>query len=226
MPCSPTGKQLVLTSDCHPRLADDFTAEMTDRLLGGAVWGLTPPDAETRLNILSNRAQIEGGPAVSDEVLRDLAGKLRGNVRELEGALHSIRHFSRVAGRPIDHALVREALAELLHHAVRVVHIGGRGVGSVCSVLRLEAGALQSKGRAWSVSHPRMLAMYLARRHTSAAHSEIGRHFGGRNHSTVVAAEKKVRHALAAAANEELALGERRVRVRELIERIERDLLR
>jgi chromosomal replication initiator protein len=217
------GRQMVLTTDCHPRLADDFTAELTDRLLGGAVWGLTPPDPETRLNILRAKAHKEGGPAVPEEVLRFLAGKLRGNVRELEGALHSVRHYSRVTGRPVDLGLVREALAELLRHAVRVVQVGDVE-RVVCDVLKLDAAAMRSKARAWAISHPRMLAMYLARKHTASAYSEIGGHFGGRMHSTVVAAEKKVRQWLQDDA--ELSLGERRVKVRELVERVERDLLR
>jgi chromosomal replication initiator protein len=215
------GRQLVLTCDCHPRLADDFTPELTDRLLGGAVWGLTPPDAETRLSIL--RAKALPGQPLPDDVLKFLAGQLRGNVRELEGAIHSVRHFGRVTGRRIDVPLVREALADLLRHAVRVVQPADVD-GAVCTVLRLETGALQSKGRAWAVSHPRMVAMFLARKHTSASYSDIGAHFGGRNHSTAVAAEKKVRLWLQDDA--ELALGQRRVRVREIVERVERDLLR
>jgi chromosomal replication initiator protein len=215
------GRQMVLTCDCHPRLADDFTPELTDRLLGGAVWGLTPPDADTRLGIL--RAKSLPGAPLPDEVLKFLAAQLRGNVRELEGALHSVRHFSRVTGRGIDVPLVREALVELLRHAVRVVQLPDID-GAVCAVLRLETGALQSKGRAWAVSHPRMVAMYLARKHTSASYSDIGAHFGGRNHSTAVAAEKKVRLWLQDDA--ELALGQRRVRVREIVERVERDLFR
>jgi chromosomal replication initiator protein len=214
---------MVLTTDCHPRLADDFTAELTDRLLGGAVWGLTPPDADTRLLILRAKAQKEGGPKVPDEVLRYLAAQLRGNVRELEGALHGVRHFSRVTGRSVDLGLVREALADLLRHAVRVVRVEDVD-RVVCVALRLETGALQSRARAWEISHPRMVAMYLARKHTASAYSEIGGHFGGRNHSTVVAAEKKVRQWVQDDA--ELSLGERRVRVREVIERVERELLR
>ena len=144
-------------------------------------------------------------------------------MRELQGALHSVQHFSRVAGRPVDLALAREALGDLLRHAVRVVQLPDID-RAVCHVLRLEGGALQSKQRAWFVSHPRMLAMYLARKHTAAAYSEIGRHFGGRNHSTAVAAEKKVRQWLQD--NAELALGERRLRVREIVELVERELLR
>jgi chromosomal replication initiator protein len=217
------GRQMVLTCDCHPRLADDFTPELTDRLLGGAVWSLLPPDSDTRLALLRAKAAATREQAIPDEVLRYLAGQLRGNVRELEGALHSVRHFSRVTGRSIDVPLVREALADLLRHAVRVVQLGDVE-RAVCQVLRLEAGTLQSKGRAWAVSHPRMVAMFLARKHTSASYSVIGSHFGQRNHSTAVAAERKVRQWLAQDAD--LALGQRRIRVRELIERVERDLLR
>lgn len=217
------GRQVVLTCDCHPRLADDFTPELTDRLLGGAVWGLTPPDADTRLAILRAKSLTGRDIPVPDAVLKFLAGQLRGNVRELEGALHSIRHFSRVTSRPIDISLVREALSDLLRHAVRVVQPNDVD-RAVCQVLRLEAGMLQSKARAWAISHPRMVAIFLCRKHTAASYSEIGAHFGGRNHSTAVAAEKKVRQWLEA--DTELALGERRIRVREVIERVERGLLR
>ncbi|HEY7311336.1 MAG TPA: chromosomal replication initiator protein DnaA, partial [Gemmataceae bacterium] len=216
------GRQMVLTCDCHPRLADDFTPELTDRLLGGVIWGLMPPDAATRLAILRNKALHKGERPIPDEVLRFLSGQLRGNVRELEGALHSIRHYSRVTNRPIDVPLVREALSDLLRHAVRVVQMSDIDK-AVCAVLRLDNGTLQSKGRAWAVSHPRMVAMFLSRKHTAASYSDIGKHFGGRNHSTAVAAEKKVRRWIES--DSELALGQRRIRVRELIDRIERDLL-
>ena len=216
------GGQLVVACDCHPRLAEEFTPEMTDRLLGGAVWGLTPPDRDTRLAILQSRAAA-AALLIPEEVLALLAARLRGNVRELEGALHSLRHFSRVTGRPIDLDLAQEALADLLRHAVRVVHLNDVET-AVCQVLRLEAGVLQGKGRSWAVSHPRMLAMYLARKHTSAAYADIGRHFGGRNHSTVVAAEKKVRQWLQD--DGALILGERRLQVREVVEKVERELFR
>jgi chromosomal replication initiator protein len=216
------GRQVVVTCDCHPKLADVLLPELTDRLLGGALWSLTPPDAETRLEILRAKS-LRGEAAVPDDVLAYLAAQLRGNVRELEGALHAVAHFGRVTGRPVDLALAREALADLLRHAVRVVRLADVDQ-AVCRVLRLEGGALQSKQRAWAVSHPRMLAMYLARKHTAASYSEIGQHFGGRNHSTAVAAEKKVRQWLEEKG--ELALGERRLRVQEVIELVERELLR
>jgi chromosomal replication initiator protein len=217
------GRQVVVTCDCHPRLADDYTPELADRLLGGAVWGLSPPDAATRLEVLRRKSAAPGLTPLPEEVLRFLASQLRGNVRELEGALHAVRHYGRVTGRAPDVPLVREALADLLRHAVRVVRLEDVDA-AVRGVLRLDDGALQSKARAWAVSHPRMVAMFLARRHTAASYGEIGAHFGGRNHSTVCAAEKKVRAWLDAEA--ELSLGARRVPVREIVERAERDLLR
>jgi chromosomal replication initiator protein len=217
------GKQLVITCDCHPRLAEEFTPELIDRLLGGAIWGLMPPEEETRLAILQTKALAQPGPAIPEVVLRQLAGSLRGNVRELEGALNCLRHYSQVSGRPIDLGLAREALAELLRHSIRVVRLLDIDA-TICAVLQLQPGSLQSKARQWMVSHPRMLAMFLARKHTAAAYSEVGQYFGARTHSTAVAAEKKVRQWLRE--DEWLTMGERRVRVREVIELIERQLLR
>jgi chromosomal replication initiator protein len=216
------GRQMVFTCDCHPRLDEDYPPEVADRLLGGGVWGLQPPDAETRRELLRRKAAMLN-LRMTEEVLEFLASQLRGNVRELEGALNSLRHFSRITNRTIDVALVREALAELLRHAIRVLTPEDVDA-AVCRALRLDPGLMQGAGRAWAVSHPRMLAMYLCRKHTAASHADIGKYFGNRNHSTVVAAEKKVRQWIAE--DGELALGERKVRVREVIERIERELQR
>ncbi|HEY1381383.1 MAG TPA: chromosomal replication initiator protein DnaA, partial [Gemmataceae bacterium] len=212
------GKQIVVTCDCHPRLTEDFLPELADRLLGGAVWGLQPPDAATRLDLLRSKA-ARLNALIDEKVLRFLADQLRGNVRELEGALNSLRHYAKVTGRPVDIPLAREALGDLLRHAVRVVSLADIDA-AVCQVLRLPAGTLQSKARAWSVSHPRMLAVYLARKHTASSYGEIGQHFGGRNHSTAVAAEKRVRQWLAQ--DESLSLHQRPWRVRDLIQQAER----
>jgi chromosomal replication initiator protein len=217
------GRQVVVTCDCHPRLEDRFLPELTDRLLGGAVWSLAPPDRDTRLAILRAKSARKGGTPLPEEVLRFLAEQLRGNVRELEGAVHSVEHYSRVAGRKPDLALVREALGELLRHSVRVVQVADVD-RVVCEVLRLGPGTLQGRQRDWKHSHPRMLAMHLARKHTAATYAEIGRHFGGRTHSTAVAAEKKVR--LWLQDDGVLNLGDRQLRVRDVIERAERDLWR
>jgi chromosomal replication initiator protein len=215
-------RQLVISCDCHPRLADDFSPELTDRLLSGPVWGLAPPDVETRLAILRTKAG-HSTPLLSEEVLRHLAEQLRGNVRELEGALHGVLHYARVTGMPIDVPAARAALADLLRHAIRVVALPDLD-RAVCQVLRLEPGTLQAKNRAWAVSHPRMLAIYLARKHTAAAYSEIGRYFGGRNHTTAVAAERKVRSWLEADC--QLRVGAMHLPFRQVVELVERELFR
>ena len=98
------GRQVVVTTDCHPRLADELMPELVDRLLGGAVWGLLPPDPETRLEILRKKATggAPGDPRRRAEVRSRRS--LRGNVRELEGAVNSVRHYAKVTGRPVDQA--------------------------------------------------------------------------------------------------------------------------
>jgi len=216
------GRQVVVTMDCHPRLAEELMPELVDRLLGGAVWGVLPPDDETRLGILRAKAGA-AGPTVPDDVLKYLARNLKGNVRELEGAINSVRHFARVHGRPVDQSLVRESLGELLRHAVRSVSVADVDA-AIGTVLRLPKGILQSKARSWAVSHPRMLAIFLARKHTAATYGEISKYFGAKTHSTAVAAEKKVREWLAKDVT--LPLGERSWRAKDLLERVERELLR
>ncbi len=216
------GRQVVVTTDCHPRLADELMPELVDRLLGGAVWGLLPPDPDTRLEILRKKS-TGATPAIPDAVLKSLATSLRGNVRELEGAVNSVRHYAKVTGRPADMATAREALGDLLRHAVRTVSVADVDA-AVCGVLRLASGTLQSKSRAWTVTHPRMVAIYLCRKHTAATYGEISKHFGAKTHSTAVAAEKKVRAWVEK--NESVAIGDRNWPAKELLDRVERELQR
>jgi chromosomal replication initiator protein len=163
------------------------------------------------------------GPSIPTDVLQFLAGNLRGNVRELEGAVHSLRHYARVTGQPVTKDLAREALGELLRHAVRVVRVVDVEA-AVISALKLPPGVLRSKSKAWAVSHARMLAIYLARKHTSATYGEISAYFGNKTHSTAVAAEKKVRGWLAT--NEAVRAGDRAWRARDLLDKVERELQR
>ena len=214
------GRQVVVTMDCHPRLAEELMPELVDRLLGGAVWGLQPPDAPTRLGILRARA-AGANPPIPDEVLKYLAASLKGNVRELEGAVNSVRHYAKVTGRRVDAAVAREALGDLLQHAVRSVRVNDVDE-AVCATLHLSRGTLQSKARSWAVSHPRAIAIYLARKHTSATYGEIAKHFGAKTHSTAVAAEKKVRNWVGSDTTLELA--DRRFQAKDLLDRVEREL--
>ena len=189
------GGLVVVSCDCHPRLSDDFPPELTDRLLGGASWSLQAPEAATRLEIL--RAKSAGRePAVPEPILRYLARSIYvATSASWKRPQHlALQHYCRVSQRPVDKQAVREALNDLLRHVGQKMRVEDIDL-AVCAVLELTHGCLQSAERAWSVSHPRMLGMFLARKHTQASHSEIGRYFGGRNHSTVVAAEKKVSRA-------------------------------
>jgi chromosomal replication initiator protein len=214
------GCQVVVTCDCHPRLTEDLMPELADRLLGGAVWGVLPPDSETRMALLQAKAAVPG-PIIPAEVLQFLATHLRGNVRELEGAVHSLRHFARVTGQPVTKELARDALGDLLRHAVRVVRVSDVEA-AVCAALKLPTGALKSKSKTWSISHARMLAIYLSRKHTSATYGEISGYFGNKTHSTAVAAEKRVRGWLTS--NQLVKAGDRAWKARDLLTRVEREL--
>jgi chromosomal replication initiator protein len=216
------GALVIATMDCHPRLIDKFTPELADRLVAGAVWSLGEPDQHTRLEILRAKS-AKSECLVPDSVLRLFAERLPGNVRQLEGAIHSVRHMARVNDQPVDLHLAQETLGALLRDVVRTYRLEDVEA-AVCKALGLESGALRTKKRAWSVSHPRMLAMHLGRKHTAATCGEIGRYFGGRNHSTALAADKKVRSWLEAGT--EIVIGERRLPARQALELAERELSR
>ncbi len=216
------GRQVVVTTDCHPRLAEEFPPELVDRLLGGAAWGLLPPDDETRLEILRRKA-TGAAPAISEEILKFLARNLNGNVRELEGAVNGLRHFAKVSGQTVTIGTAREALGDLLRHTIRSITLHDIDA-AVCTVLRLPSGHLQSPSRSWQVSHPRMIAVFLSRKHTTATYGEIAKHFGVRQHSTAIVAEKKVRAWLEG--KELVPLGGRNWTARDLVDRIERELLK
>jgi chromosomal replication initiator protein len=128
---------------------------------------------------------------VADAVQDLVAARIVGSARELAGALHRLQATAESLGQPIDVALAEQALAEMLLDSAPSVRMADIE-RAVCRVFGLEAAELKSGRRNKEVSYPRMLAMWLARKHTRAALSEIGHFFGGRTHSTVVSAHKKV----------------------------------
>ena len=151
---------------------------------------LDAPDPATRLAILKHKA-LARGVDVPEPVLAYVAEHLRSSVRELEGALHSLLAHAMLTGKRLDMHLARTALRDTIRHTAQAVAL--KDVErAVCRVFNLDPEALKSDSRSHAVAHPRMLAMYLSRKHSGAAYSEIGRYFGGRNHSTVISAEKKV----------------------------------
>jgi chromosomal replication initiator protein len=184
------GRQLVMAADRPPAQLAELGTALTTRLSSGMVCALQPGDREVRLAIARQMCTARKLEAPR-EVLEYIAEHMPGDARHLAGALHRLQATSLAHGRPIDLALAREALADLVRANQRAIRLDDVQ-RAVCEVLGMENAQLQSDVKAKSASHPRMLAMFLARRHTRAALSEIGEHFGRRSHTTVVAAQKKV----------------------------------
>lgn len=185
-----TGAPIVIAADQHPRLIARLTDELATRFVAGMVVKVEAPDPATRRAILSAKA-LARGVELPEAVLAYIAEHLRGSVRELEGALHSLIAHAMLVGKRIDLNLARTALRDTIRHTATALALKDVEQ-AVCLTFSMTPDALRSDNRARSVSHPRMLAMFLARKHTPASYSEIGRYFGGRNHSTVISAEKKV----------------------------------
>jgi chromosomal replication initiator protein len=184
------GAPIILSADQHPRLISRLGDELVTRFLGGMVVKLEPPDLATRRAILQAKAAARGVD-LPEPVVGYIAENLRTSVRELEGALQTVIGQAALSGKRLDVDIAKAALKDTIRHTVQTVAL--RDVErAVCQFFQINAEALRSDSRARALAYPRMLAMYLARKHTGAAFSEIGQYYGGRNHSTVISAEKKV----------------------------------
>lgn len=184
------GKQIVVSSDRHPRLLTKVSDELKTRFLSGMVCRVEPPDAATREKIVikkAGRLSFE----FTQEALQYVAERFTNNVRELEGALNCLQTYYRMTGQRVGITAARQVLSDLERDCIKVVRMADIE-RVICDLFGLEAQELKSPKRTRSLSEPRMLAMYLARKHTRAAYSEIGQYFGGRNHSTVISAERKI----------------------------------
>lgn len=186
------GRHLVFAADRPPNELTELGAEFITRLQSGLVCGLGMPEYETLLGIVRRLAE-RMALVLPAEVEEFIVSKVATHARELSGALNRLEATSHALGQPISLALAEQALAESVRRQERSVGLGQIDQ-IVCELFGLEPQSLQSEAKAKQVSHPRMLAMWLARRYTRAAYSEIGSYFGNRAHSTVISAEKKVRH--------------------------------
>ncbi|MHC4879719.1 MAG: chromosomal replication initiator protein DnaA, partial [Planctomycetota bacterium] len=215
------GGQVVVTSDCHPRLLKQMSDELVTRLLCGMVCRLEAPDAETRRQIV--RAKSDSLNAqIADEALEYVARRFVHSVREIEGALNTLQAWQQMTGQKVSLKVARQALSELERDCIRVVRLADIE-RAVCDLFGVTDDDLKGSRRTRSVSQPRMLAMFLARRHTQAAYKEIGEFFGGRNHSTVVAAEKKIDSGLRT--ETDMVVGGRRWSLCDVVERLEQQIL-
>lgn len=187
-------RMVVLASDRHPRLLTRTNEELVTRFLAGTVCRLEPPDFETRLRILERKV-APGNDAPERPVLEWIARRFRGGVRELEGALNCLTVYRRMSGQPLSLLTARQVLGDLERDCLRAIRLPDVE-RAVCELFGVDSEKLRSSNRSRSISQPRMLAMYLARKHTRSAYGEIGAHFGGRNHSTVIAAERKMKRLL------------------------------
>jgi chromosomal replication initiator protein len=184
------GRQLVVTADRHPRILTRLSDDLISRFQSGLVCRIENPDLETRRRIATAKAgRLDADFA--PEAVAYVAQRFTNSVRELEGALQSLATWHAMTGRRVTATAARTVLADMERDCVRIVRVGDVEQ-AVCRFFGLAADDLRSSRRNRTLSQPRMLAMFLSRKLTQAAYSEIGQHFGGRNHSTVMSAEKKV----------------------------------
>lgn len=212
------GRQLVFASDRPPAALKSLGPELAARLAGGMVCPIEPAEYATRRGIIRQLA-IGLSLIIPHDVEAYIASHFTTQSRELAGALQRLKATSLALKRPITLALAEEALSELIDH--RVVKLPDIEK-AVCDVLGLGPDSLQSSRKTKTVCHPRMLAMWLARKHTRAPLSEIGAYFGRRSHSTVISAHKKIESRMAGGSTPELAEGARTLE--ETIRRVEEQL--
>ncbi len=214
------GRQLVFAADRPPSALPELGRELQSRLHGGLMCGILPPDAQLRGRLVTAFArQLE--LELPAEVQQFVAANLTAHARQLQGAVNLLKAISLTQRGPISLSMAERMLAEMVEQNVRPVRLADIA-GIVSEVFGLEADSLRSDRKDQAVSRPRMLAMFLARKHTRAALSEIGEFFGGRKHSTVVSAQKKVANWMAHA--ETVQLAKERCSIEETIHRLEQRL--
>lgn len=184
------GKQIVLSSDSPPKEIPTLQDRLVSRFKWGLVTEIEPPCYETRMAILRRKSK-ERGRELPDPVAHLLAEHIDSNIRELEGAITRLLGFANLAGQEVTVDLARKLLRDVF-----VVHRGQPTLDDVMRVVTAQFGVkatdLQSRRRTNAIAHPRQVGMYLARRITRHSLEEIGGFFGGRDHTTVLHAVRKI----------------------------------
>jgi chromosomal replication initiator protein len=184
------GRQLVLAADRPPQELPGLSDELVTRLQCGLSCAMQPPDLTVRLGILRSMARELELP-LPESAAEFIAANLTAHARELSGALKLLKATCQVRGCELTLTLARETLADMIRVSSPAVGLA-QIEQAVCTVFGLEPKRLQAADGSRGVNQPRMLAMWLARKYTRAALSEIGRYFGRRSHSTVISAQKRV----------------------------------
>ena len=189
------GRQIVLTSDRPPQDLQALEDRLRERFAAGLVTDIQPPDLTTRLAILRKRAQHDRIELAGELALTVIAERVDANVRALEGALIRIVAFGSLTGRPLTSELANEVLDRLYPRSTFSPRQGPRSVSEIqaaaCEHFGVSSQELLSSSRTPRIAWPRQVAMYLARELTSESLPAIGRHFGGRNHTTVLHAWRR-----------------------------------
>lgn len=185
------GQQIILTCDRYPKEINGLEERLKSRFGWGLTVAIEPPELETRVAILKRKAEQVGVPLPNDAAFF-LAQRVRSNVRELEGALKRVIANAQFTGRELSVELVREALKDLLALQDRLVSIDNIQK-VVAEYYKIKVSDLHAKRRSRSVARPRQVAMYLAKDLTNHSLPEIGEAFGGRDHTTVLHAVRKIK---------------------------------
>ena len=183
-------KQIVLSSDCPPHEIPSLEERLRSRFEWGLIADIQPPDLETKVAILKKKAEAEAVP-LPDNVAIYIAGKIKSNIRELEGSLIRLIAYASLTGQEVTLPLAQEVLTNILDHEERAVTIE-MIQKFVADYYNLRLADLKSRNNSKSVAMPRQVAMYLCKTLTQASLPEIGRSFGGKHHSTVIHSMRKV----------------------------------
>ena len=187
-------KQIVLSSDSGPREIPSLEERLVSRFKWGLVAKIDPPEFETRVAILQKKAKLRG-IEIPEDVTNYVAENIQSNIRELEGAIIRLVGYTSLANRPLNLDLAKEVLRDWI--PVRKTATVEVIIKAVTEHFGVRLSDLQSKKRSRSITFPRQVCMYLARSLTDHSLEEIGGYFGGRDHTTVLHADNKIRKALA-----------------------------
>ena len=216
-----SGKQVLLSADRPPLELHDMGSEVATRVAAGLVCSLDYPDFESRCRITRQFCKPLGLD-LADEVIELICDALKRDVRKLSGAVNRLSVLQSLNSSRITIDQVRETLSDLFSTSCSSTTSMPNIEKAVCELFELKPSELKSPSRRKQISSARMLAMYLSRRYTSSAFSEIGDYYGGRTHSTVIAADRKVGQWLEK--DEGIALPHARYSAREVLKRIESNL--
>jgi chromosomal replication initiator protein len=183
-------KQIVLSSDCPPHEIPSLEERLRSRFEWGLIADIQSPDIETKVAILKKKAETEGIP-LPDNVALYIAGKIKSNIRELEGSLIRLIAYASLTGREITLPLAQDVLRNILPHDEKAVTIEVIQK-YIADYYQLKLVELKSRNNSKSVATPRQIAMYLCKSLTNASLPEIGKSFGGKHHSTVIHSIRKI----------------------------------